>query len=204
MIETKKTSSLDENDKDNQSKIMRNNVLMAILLMAILLFGFCMILLVIRIIQSFLGINNISFYVILFFLCTGIGIFVAFSFLKRGRKLRDLSIIFGSLFSVVLSILFATNVMIEKIIFSMNESLNELYADETLVGVQEMFGDEIINMNIGFAIAFLCFNIPIVFFYIKHGGKNFKLFLLYLVPIFLFLLFSFLFRSYVLLFMSGI
>ncbi|MFT4343718.1 MAG: hypothetical protein ACMXYE_03135 [Candidatus Woesearchaeota archaeon] len=145
--------------------------------------------------QSFMTIGNVPFYVLISIHTLIVGLLIAFMFSKVSenfKKYLTTSIIFSSFIGLI----FAINSMIGTILSQLSAQLSQLSAGSPMgaTGLVSMFNSEIFNANIAFILAFIFFNIPYVIFYLKREDKNPKLFLLYLIPIILFILLSFILK----------
>ncbi len=142
--------------------------------------------------QSFIAAENNLIYVLISIHTLIVGTLIAFMFdkiIKTFKKYLTTGIIFSS----ILGLIFAINNMIGLLISKLSAHLSQLSA-ENPAGVSEfasIFNSEIFNANIAFTLALIFFNVPYTIFYFKREDKNSKLFLIYLIPIVLFILLSF-------------
>lgn len=153
------------------------------------------ILILFPLIQSFIAIGNVPFYLLISIHTLIVGLLIAYMFSKVSDNFKKY-LTTGVIFSSVLGLIFAINNMIETILSKISVQLSQLSAESPMeaYGILSMFNSEIFNANIAFILAFIFFNIPYVIFYFKREDKNPKLFLLYLIPIIIFILLSFILK----------
>ena len=154
-----------------------------------------LILTIFPLLQSFIAIGNVPFYVLISIHTLIVGLLIAYMFSKVSENFKKY-LSTGIIFSSVLGLIFAINSMIGNILSKLSAQLSQLSAGSPMGagGLVGMFNSEIFNANIAFILAFIFFNIPYVIFYFKRKDKNTKLFLLYLIPILIFILLSFILK----------
>jgi len=151
------------------------------------------VLLALPFIKSFLSIGNIPFYVFIAIYTLILGLFMAFMFSKVSETFKRYlmsSIIFSSL----LALIFAIINLIGLIILKLLENITSLAASTNLGSILSVFNSETLDSNIAFCIAFVAFNIPYIIFYSRRKDKKPKLALLYIIPILIYILISFILR----------
>ncbi len=154
-----------------------------------------LILTVFPLLKSFTAMGNVLFYALISISTFVVGLLIAYMFNKvsdNSKKYLTTGVIFSSL----LGLIFATNSMIGTIISKLSAQLSQLSAGNPLgtTGIVSLFSSEIFNANIAFVLAFISFNIPYVIFYFKREDKTLKLLLLYLIPVLVFILLSFILK----------
>jgi hypothetical protein len=154
-----------------------------------------LILAVFPLLQSFIAIGNVPFYVLISIHTLIVGLLIAYMFSKVSENFKKY-LTTGVIFSSILGLIFAINSMIGTILSKLSAQLSQLSAGSPMgaSGLVSMFNSEIFNANIAFILAFIFFNIPYAIFYLKREDKNPKLFLLYLIPIIIFILLSFILK----------
>ena len=154
-----------------------------------------LILTVFPLLQSFIAIGNVPFYVLISIHTLIVGLLIAFMFSKVSENFKKY-LTTGIIFSSILGLIFAINSMIGTILSKLSAQLSQFSAGSPMGagGLVSMFNSEIFNANIAFILAFIFFNIPYIIFYLKREDENPKLFLLYLIPIIIFILLSFILK----------
>jgi hypothetical protein len=150
-----------------------------------------LILTVFPLLQSFTAIGNVPFYALISIYTLIVGLLIAFMFSKVSDNFKKY-LTTGIIFSSELGLIFAVNSMIAKVYSKYSAQLSKLSAESPVSasGLVSMFNSEIFNATIAFILALVFFNIPYAIFYFKKEDKNPKLFLLYSIPITIFVLLS--------------
>ncbi len=148
-----------------------------------------LILIVLPLLQGFIEIGNVPFYVFISIHTLIVGLLMAYMFNKVSENFKKY-LITGIIFSSVLGLIFAVDTMIGTILSKMSAQYSLVFPDSSM-GTNGLFNSKIFNANIAFILAVLFFNLPYVIFYLKREDRNPKLFLLYLIPVILFMLLSF-------------
>lgn len=144
-------------------------------------------------IQTFLDTSNITIYIWLSLFSLIIGLLISFLFNKRCANFKK-HVYVGISFSSILAVIFAINHMIINILDALGRMLAtamEGSGQDVGGGLIGLFNFDLTNAYIGFALSIIFFNVPFFYYYLKREDKTLKLFFLYLIPIALFLILTF-------------
>lgn len=148
-------------------------------------------------IHTYVNVGNMVVYLFIFIYTLVLGLFSAYMFSKVSTSKNYLipAITVSSLFAIA----FAFGTMISRIINALATRLTELSNEVSASqsgGMLSLFRPEgIFNSNIGFVLAFVCFNIFYLVFYHKRKDMNPRHFFLYLIPIIVFFITSLILNS---------
>jgi len=143
-------------------------------------------------IYSFINIGNVTFYVLISVYALIAGMLTSYMLNKVSETFKKYLII-GIFSSLVLASIYAASGFTQTILSTLSAqlaqaSINNSTETTSLIG---LFGSNFFNGNIAFSLVFLFFNIPYFYFSFQREDKNLKLFLLYLIPIIIFILVSY-------------
>ncbi len=135
--------------------------------------------------QTFVGISNTALYMMMSIQALVLGFIFAFMF---GRVVDNFQEYLKSAitFSCMLSVIFAFNNLIYVVYAGLMEQLSAIGSGTFI----SSFGYGMVNPYTSFALTFIFLNIPYVIYYFKIQHKNKSRFLLYLIPIALFIILS--------------
>lgn len=148
--------------------------------------------------QSFMAFGNLLSYVLISIYTLVTGLIIAYMFNKVCLNFKKY-LISGIVFSSILGFVFAINNVIVTTLLTLYEQMSQLSANniQGQFKILTIFNPNFINTNIAFILAILFFNIPYAIFYFKRENKKIKLFLLYLIPITIFILLSYILKEIV-------
>jgi len=138
-------------------------------------------------------ISSSMMYVIMGVHALLLGLSCAFVFSKFKDKFKSyyLSSLF---FSSLIAIIAVVWVVVRDILMRINEQLASLKANAGVEGgaaIIEMFNTtDMFNPIVAFILVFVLFNLPYLFYFKKYQDKNWKLLLLHLIPVVVFIILS--------------
>ena len=128
----------------------------------------------------FCGMDSVIFYFSIFLFFLAFGLIVAFSLFKT-KNIR-LMIPAGVAMSTVFAVFSAPLIFT----FRIEEILGK--SSESAFGIDRT---PMVDINIGFFILLIAWNIPFMYFYFKNQKKDYKILYYYLIPIVLYLVLNF-------------
>jgi len=146
-------------------------------------------------IQGFIGGSNTTFYIIISVHALILGFIFSFMF---GRVVESFKEYLKSaiVFSSILAVVFALNNLIYTIYLTFIPKIPEItkgFEGLNPFNFISHFSSKIVNPYISFALAFVFLNIPYIIYFFKIQHKKPLRFLLYLIPIVIFIVLSFIF-----------
>lgn len=149
----------------------------------------------IAILQAFTKMSDTTAYILIGAISIITGFLAAFIFNKINETKKY--IIYGVIYSSILAVIFAVNNGIKNAItklFGIPQFMTDVAQSgcSGLITAVDYMTTNIFNTTIGFTIALIMFNIPFIIYYIRKEEQNWLLFLLYLIPIIIYIIMAYL------------